>query len=205
MKIAGFEGGWHSAKSARPPPVWYSGQTMAVSYVSQPSSRSTRRTIPYEIACSFGNPFSRRRAAMSASVVSNDMEPRSMIYARRRRCQVLVWAVFSRRSRWVDSWHRSSWEPAGVATGWNRIPQDHAISVSRRQASRLQPLAADRQRGRQSGCRRQAGHGAADLDRRRGRPAAVRNGSQAKLRAVACVVRAAGARVNGRRCLFAVS
>ena len=30
MKIAGFEGGWHSAKSARPPPVWYSGQVEGV-------------------------------------------------------------------------------------------------------------------------------------------------------------------------------
>ena len=69
--------------------------------VSQPSSRSTRRTIPCEIACSFGNPFSRRRAVMSASVVSSDMVPRSMIYARRRSCQVPVVAILPRRAQFM--------------------------------------------------------------------------------------------------------
>ena len=51
-------------------------------------SRSTRRTPPCEIACSFGKPFWCRRAAMSASVASRDMVPPRMIYARQSRCQV---------------------------------------------------------------------------------------------------------------------
>ncbi len=72
-KIAGFEGGWHNAKSARPSPVWNSGQTAVVSYVSQPSSRSTRRTMPCEIACSFGNWLSCNADAIPASVVSSDI------------------------------------------------------------------------------------------------------------------------------------